>query len=39
MGKMAANPQGETTVIDESLYGETSYRAILDIGVLDIDPK
>lgn len=39
MGEMAANPQGETTEIDESLYGETSFRAILDIGVLDIDPK
>jgi predicted amino acid racemase len=39
MGEMAANPQGETTEIDESKYGETSFRAILDIGVLDIDPK
>lgn len=39
MGEMAANPQGHTTEIDESLYGQTSFRAILDIGVLDIDPK
>ncbi|MFQ3214890.1 MAG: putative amino acid racemase [Marivirga sp.] len=39
MGEMAANPQGDKTEIDESLYGKTSYRAILDVGVLDIDPK
>lgn len=38
-GELAANPQGETMEIDESLYGQTSYRAILDIGLLDIDPK
>ena len=38
-GTMAANPQGEMTEIDESLYGKTSCRAILDIGLLDIDPK
>ncbi len=39
MGEMAANPQGEIGTIDESLYGQTSFRAILDIGVLDVDPK
>jgi predicted amino acid racemase len=38
-GTLAANPQGEVTEIDESLYGKTSYRAIIDIGLLDIDPK
>lgn len=39
IGTLAANPQGEIMEIDESLYGQTSYRAILDIGLLDIDPK
>lgn len=39
MGTLAANPQGEIVEIDESLYGKTSCRAIIDIGLLDIDPK
>lgn len=38
-GVLAANPQGEVLEIDETLYGKSSYRAILDIGLLDIDPK
>lgn len=38
-GDLAHNPQGETMEIDENLYGQTSYRAIIDIGLLDIDPK
>lgn len=38
-GVLAANPQGEVMEIDEDLYGKSSYRAILDIGLLDIDPK
>lgn len=38
-GELAANPQGDIMQIDESLYGQESYRAILDIGLLDIDPK
>ena len=38
-GIMAANPQGEVTEIDEKLYGKTSCRAIIDVGLLDIDPK
>lgn len=38
-GPLAANPQGETMEIDASLYGQSSYRAILDIGLLDVDPK
>jgi predicted amino acid racemase len=38
-GELANNPQGETMAIDENLYGQTSYRAIIDIGLLDIDPK
>jgi len=36
IGEMEANPQGETFEIDESLYGKTSHRAILDVGSLDI---
>lgn len=39
IGVLASNPQGEVTEIDESLYGKTSFRAILDVGLLDIDPK
>ncbi|MCH7400707.1 alanine racemase [Belliella kenyensis] len=38
-GSLAANPQGEVLSIDESLYGKSSFRAILDIGLLDVDPK
>ncbi|MFH5833433.1 alanine racemase [Halalkalibaculum sp. DA3122] len=37
-GDLGTNPQGETYDIDKEAYGETSYRAILDIGYLDIDP-
>lgn len=39
IGTMAANPQGDIVEIDESLYGKTTFRAIVDIGLLDIDPK
>lgn len=38
-GTLAANPQGEVAEIDEGLYGRMSFRAILDIGLLDVDPK
>lgn len=38
-GSLATNPQGEMAEIDESLYGKSSYRAILDLGLLDVDPK
>ena len=38
-GTLAANPQGETAEIDQALYGQSSFRAILDIGLLDVDPK
>tara|TARA_R110002111_G_scaffold55112_8_gene94822 strand:+ start:2640 stop:3710 length:1071 start_codon:yes stop_codon:yes gene_type:complete len=38
-GTLASNPQGEVTEIDESLYGQSSFRAILDLGLLDVDPK
>ncbi|MBD8487234.1 alanine/ornithine racemase family PLP-dependent enzyme [Echinicola sp. CAU 1574] len=39
IGNLAANPQGEITEIDVSLYGQSSYRGILDLGLLDVDPK
>ena len=37
-GELAANPHGSTMEIDEALYGKTAFRAILDIGYLDIQP-
>ena len=36
IGYMEANPSGETFQINEEDYGKTSYRAILDIGLLDV---
>lgn len=38
-GDLGTDPFGEKAIIDESLIGKTSHRAILDIGYLDIDPK
>lgn len=38
-GDLGYNPQGEMLEMNENLYGQTSYRAIIDVGVLDIDPK
>lgn len=38
-GEIAANVAGEVKTFDESDYGKTSYRAILDIGLLDIDTE
>lgn len=35
-GELASNPSGEQFQIDESDYGKTSFRAILDLGLLDI---
>ncbi len=39
VGNLAANPQGNMIEIDQSLYGLKSFRAIIDIGLLDVDPK
>jgi predicted amino acid racemase len=39
IGEMAQNPQGQVTEVNEDLFGKTTHRAILDIGLLDIDPK
>ncbi|PKL78246.1 MAG: amino-acid racemase, partial [Ignavibacteriae bacterium HGW-Ignavibacteriae-4] len=35
-GVMEVNPSGELFEIDEDDYGKSSYRALIDIGVLDI---
>jgi len=39
MGELGVNPQGETAQVAEEDVGKTSYRAIIDIGVLDIQPN
>lgn len=39
MGELGVNPQGRTTKVVEEDVGKTSYRAIIDIGVLDIQPN
>jgi len=38
-GEMGANLEGESVEFDEEKRGETSYRAIMDIGLLDIDDE
>jgi predicted amino acid racemase len=38
-GDLGVNPQGKAVKIEEDDYGKTSYRAIIDIGVLDIQPN
>lgn len=37
-GELAANPSGEMLEINEADFGKTSYRAILDLGLLDVSP-
>ncbi len=37
-GELGMNPQGKQTKVSEDDFGKTSYRAIIDIGVLDIQP-
>lgn len=38
-GELEENPSGDVFEIDENDYGKKSYRAILDIGLLDISPE
>lgn len=38
IGTLAENPSGDVFEVDESEYGATSKRAILDIGLLDVSP-
>jgi predicted amino acid racemase len=39
IGYLGENPSGASFEIDEEDYGKTSYRAILDIGLLDVDAE
>ena len=39
LGEVGTNVAGESPELNEEDYGKTSYRAILDIGLLDIDTK
>jgi predicted amino acid racemase len=38
IGELAENPSGEVYEVDETDYGKTSHRAIIDVGLLDISP-
>lgn len=38
-GELAENPSGDILTINEEDYGKKSYRAILDLGLLDISPE
>ncbi len=38
IGLLSVNPSGDVYEIEEDDYGKTSYRAILDVGLLDISP-
>lgn len=38
-GVLDENPSGEVFEINEEDYGKTSHRAILDVGLLDIEPS
>jgi len=38
-GELGINPQGKTAQIVEENVGKTTYRAIVDIGTLDIQPS
>lgn len=37
-GELGTNPQGHKMEVDPALYGKSSYRAILDVGLLDLSP-
>jgi predicted amino acid racemase len=36
-GELGKNVAGDTFEMDEELYGKTTHRAIIDVGLLDID--
>lgn len=38
-GDAGSNPSGEETIINPEMYGKEQWRAIIDIGLLDIQPK
>ncbi|GAA0876905.1 ornithine racemase Orr [Wandonia haliotis] len=37
-GELATNPSGEQFSFEEEDYGQTVHRAIVDIGILDVNP-
>lgn len=39
IGELGVNVAGDHATINEQDYGQRHYRAIIDIGLLDIDPK
>ena len=39
IGEQGVNVAGETPTFDEADIGRTAFRAILDIGLLDVDPS
>ena len=39
MGEMGTNVEGESFEFDEENIGETSYRALIDIGLLDVETE
>ncbi|MCK5823597.1 MAG: alanine racemase, partial [Bacteroidales bacterium] len=38
MGEFGTNVEGESYEFDQTDIGETSYRAIIDLGLLDVEP-
>lgn len=38
-GELAENPSGEKFEVDASEYGKMTFRAIIDIGLLDVSPE
>lgn len=38
IGELAENPSGDSFDVNPEDYGKTAYRAILDVGLLDISP-
>jgi predicted amino acid racemase len=38
-GEISTNLEGDTLTFDESLQGQTSYRALVDVGLLDVDRR
>lgn len=39
MGEFGTNVEGHSFEFDNKLIGQTSYRAIIDVGLLDVDEK
>lgn len=39
VGEFGTNLEGDTPTFDDSLQGKTSFRALIDVGLLDIDRK